>query len=163
MHPVSAYEVFEAALDSARSTDPMWSNLTIHGPDATDQGVVFPADAGLLHQAFVNLIRNAVEAMSDQTSPRHLFLSAGVRRVVGADGSASEMALLSIRDTGPGVAPELAARIFTPFFTTRATGTGLGLAIVHRIIDAHAGRVTLSSTQPPLPTGAVVEVLLPLH
>jgi len=68
-----------------------------------------------------------------------------------------------VMDTGPGVAGEVAERMFNPFFTTRAAGTGLGLAIVHRIIDAHGGRVSIRNVGGVVGRGAVVEIALPLR
>ncbi|QDU72192.1 sensor histidine kinase [Mucisphaera calidilacus] len=105
------------------------------------------ADIGLLHQAILNLVRNATEAMSRQEGERRLILKA---RTVGGDDR------LTIRDTGPGIDRELVDRIFNPFFTTRHTGTGLGLAIVHRIVDAHGGSITVHNDN-----GAVFTCTIP--
>ena len=55
------------------------------------------------------------------------------------------MIVVDVSDDGPGVPPELADRIFNPFFTTKAQGSGLGLAIVRKIVDAHDGRIDLRS------------------
>jgi two-component system sensor histidine kinase HydH len=69
---------------------------------------------------------------------------------------------LMVRDTGPGVTPDVVSRMFNPFFTTRGAGTGLGLAIVHRIMDAHGGRVVVRNNQETGDgAGATAEVLLP--
>ena len=65
---------------------------------------------------------------------------------------------LTVRDNGPGVAPENHERIFRPFFTTRERGTGLGLANVRKIIEAHGGTVELESAPG---RGAAFTVLLP--
>ncbi len=113
------------------------------------------ADPSLLHQAMLNLIRNAVDAMSDstahpsrQTPPRLAF-----------DVSREESYLtLTVRDSGPGIAQRDIDRIFNPFFTTRNTGTGLGLAIVHRIVDAHGGTISVHNNG-----GAVFELTLPIE
>src|SRR5207247_6545052 len=53
--------------------------------------------------------------------------------------------VVEVADDGPGVPPELTDRIFNPFFTTKPQGSGLGLAIVRKIVDAHDGRIVLSS------------------
>lgn len=126
-------------------------------------------DPVLLHQALTNVMRNAAEAMGERSSPgepRILWLDAVRRRLLGPAGAREPGAALVIRDTGPGIPPEVLPRIFNPFFTTRHTGTGLGLAIVHRIIDAHGGRVLISNNTEPGPgntpaRGATVELLLP--
>ncbi|MEO0515160.1 MAG: ATP-binding protein [Planctomycetota bacterium] len=90
---------------------------------------VIHADADLLHQALLNLVRNAVDAMAEQRG--------GQLQIV------VEPNRVTLIDTGPGLPQEVADRIFNPFFTTRSTGTGLGLAIVHRIIDAHGGTIAV--------------------
>lgn len=88
-------------------------------------------DAGLMRQALVNVIRNAIEALAE---------SAVVEPRIRIDGEASAGGVcISVEDNGPGIPPEVADRVFNPFFTTRRSGTGLGLAIVHRIVDAHGG------------------------
>lgn len=112
-----------------------------------DQPAAFFADADLIHQALVNLIRNAVEAMRDATR-RVLTLAAAVE---------DDAVVLTVRDTGPGIAEADVDRIFNPFFTTRTTGTGLGLAIVHRIVDAHGGSVGVHHDH-----GAVFALMLPM-
>jgi signal transduction histidine kinase len=105
------------------------------------------ADLRLLRQALLNLFVNGFQAM-----PR-----GGVLHVIATrrdDGHAQ----LTIKDSGAGIPPEASARIFQPFFTTKATGTGLGLAVVKRIIEGHGGRITLV----PSPTGAEFELALPV-
>jgi two-component system sensor histidine kinase HydH len=111
--------------------------------DVDDQAIA-NLDAELIHQALVNLIRNAAEAMPH----------GGRLTLVGRRGDADVS--LIVRDTGPGIADAEIDRIFNPFFTTRATGTGLGLAIVHRIVDAHGGSIAVHNDG-----GAVFTVTLP--
>lgn len=111
-------------------------------------------DPGLMHQALVNVIRNALEAMGDSAPPRtghELRLECGIVE--------HEFAF-RIADTGPGVDDDVVDRMFNPFFTTRPTGTGLGLAIVHRIVDAHGGRIVVSEKGEGC--GTVFELLLPM-
>ncbi len=117
-------------------------------------------DPALMHQALVNIVRNALQAMSEAPAPEGghvLTLEAGPVR--SDDGKA--MFGISVTDTGPGVASETIDRMFNPFFTTRATGTGLGLAIVHRIIDAHAGRIVVRSRTSGQERGTTFQLLLP--
>jgi signal transduction histidine kinase len=126
-------------------------------------------DAVLLHQALVNVIRNAAEAMGEAgcVSERAIWIEARRTRSVTAEGGAAlqQVTVLSVRDNGPGIPEDVLSRVFNPFFTTRHTGTGLGLAIVHRIIDAHKGRVVIRSNAAaatgPSSTGTTVEFHLP--
>ena len=69
------------------------------------------------------------------------------------------MAEVIVSDTGPGIAPELADRLFQPFVTTKATGMGLGLSICREIVEAHHGRLT---TAPASSGGTVFRVTLPI-
>jgi two-component system, LuxR family, sensor kinase FixL len=69
------------------------------------------------------------------------------------------MAEVIVADTGPGIAPELADRLFQPFVTTKATGMGLGLSICREIVEAHHGRLT---AVPGASGGAVFHVMLPI-
>lgn len=118
-------------------------------------------DPVLMHQALVNLIRNALEAMAEVEPPsggHALTLEAGACR----DEDGRVMFRLSVSDTGPGVTRDVVDRMFNPFFTTRAAGTGLGLAIVHRIIDAHAGRIRVrNNADAGGGRGATFTVLIP--
>ena len=110
-----------------------------------DAGVLVDADPGQLRQVVWNLLRNAAEAAPGQP----------INIEVRAEG---DRAALTIRDRGPGIAPEHRPRIFEPFFSTKEKGTGLGLATVHRIIDEHRGAVELEC---PQSGGTAVTVRLP--
>ncbi len=66
---------------------------------------------------------------------------------------------VAVHDTGPGISPDEAAKIFEPFYTTKATGTGLGLAVSYGIIQRHGGRITVNGA-PGL--GTTFTVALPL-
>jgi signal transduction histidine kinase len=94
------------------------------------------ADPNLLHQAFLNILVNARQAMA-----------AGGRltvetRLVPGNGRPVHV---RIADTGVGIPPDHLPRIFQPFFTTKAQGTGLGLAIAARVVEEHGGRITVES------------------
>lgn len=126
--------------------------------------VALECDPHLLHQALVNLVRNAAEAMRDAGGPGLLSLAAS-EAPASPDGIERPMVVLSVRDSGPGVAPEVIERMFNPFFTTRTTGTGLGLAIVHRIVDAHGGHVVVTNNEQADAggCGATVSLWLPVR
>jgi len=103
-----------------------------------------------LQQVILNLILNAVEAMSE--------LSEGSRELLIATGKTeSGDVLVAVRDSGPGLAP--AARLFEAFHTTKPNGLGLGLSICRSIIEAHGGRLWASANTP---RGAVFQFTLPV-
>lgn len=163
-----ATDLLAAALEAARADDSAWAAVAVEGP-LGDPDLTVRGDPHLLHQALVNLIRNAVEAMADNPPDRPRLLTLEARaRSIREPGTARRRTMISlaVRDRGPGIPPEVQERMFNPFFTTRATGTGLGLAIVHRIADAHGGRVRVQNARagsaPAAPGGAVVELLLPV-
>jgi len=108
-------------------------------------------DAAQIHQVFMNLGTNAVQAMRGKPG-RLTFLEETVEfgddaRLVHPDLEPGRYVRISILDTGPGMPPDIQERIFEPFFTTKAPGegTGLGLSVVHGIMQQHGGAVTVSS------------------
>jgi signal transduction histidine kinase len=94
------------------------------------------ADPDDLSRALGNLLRNAAEAVEENG---HVV----VRVRTGRDGAA----VLWVEDDGAGVPQEMVDRVFEPFATTKHTGTGLGLAIVHQIVEAHEGRIRLTTSR----------------
>ena len=107
-----------------------------------------PIDATQIQQVLVNLIKNAMHAM---TKGGTLTLQTGET----PDG-----VWVSVADTGGGIPEEQINRIFDPFFTTKKKGTGLGLMIVQRIVRAHNGRIELESQ---VGRGTTFRIRLPLH
>jgi PAS domain S-box-containing protein len=107
-----------------------------------------PIDATQIQQVLVNLIKNAMQAM---TKGGTLTLQTGE----GPDG-----VWVSVADTGGGIPQEQINRIFEPFYTTKKKGSGLGLMIVQRIVRAHGGRIELDSH---LGRGTTFRIWLPLH
>ncbi|MFA5911729.1 MAG: ATP-binding protein [Vicinamibacterales bacterium] len=106
------------------------------------------ADQHQLTQVFANLLINAYEALEGRG---RILISASVARTA-AEGAlmpdghqAVDSVVLEISDDGPGMTAEVADKIFNPFFTTKAQGSGLGLAIVRKIVDAHDGRIDMST------------------
>lgn len=98
------------------------------------QGPHFQGDEGLVHQALVNVLMNALQATP----------AGGTIRLV-ARPDADHLAF-EVSDTGRGIPPESLPNIFRPFFTTRHTGTGLGLSITRGIVERHGGTVMVQST-----------------
>ena len=107
-----------------------------------------PIDATQVQQALVNLVKNAMQAM---TKGGALTLQTG---------ETGEAVWLSAEDTGGGIPQEQINRIFEPFYTTKKKGSGLGLMIVQRIVRAHNGRIELESN---VGKGTTFRVWLPLH
>ena len=90
------------------------------------------ADKVQVQQVTLNLIRNAIDAMED--SPQRNLL-------IASDMVGPDMARVTIADSGPGVSPDVADRLFQPFVTTKSQGMGVGLSISRTIIEAHGGRL----------------------
>jgi signal transduction histidine kinase len=157
--PTDAGELLTRASDACRA-----EAAEVVRADLTGAAVELECDAALVHQALVNLIRNAAEA-NRVSGGRLVWLDAAPGPVDASDPDPVSGVVISVRDEGDGVSPEVIERVFNPFFTTRATGTGLGLSIVHRIADAHAGRVIVqnNSAQEPGARGATVELRLPVR
>ena len=104
--------------------------------DVDDAAPAVMADDSQLRQALLNLVRNAAEAL-DEIGGGHIWLRTR-RREPGA-------VEIVVEDDGPGIAEELAGRLFEPFFSTKEGGTGLGLAMTHQIIREHGGEIHLDS------------------
>jgi two-component system nitrogen regulation sensor histidine kinase NtrY len=109
-------------------------------------------DAEQMRRAIVNLIDNALEAMSDSDGERRITVA------TGHDPSRG-MLLVEIADTGHGIERSDFSRLFQPYFSTRGRGTGLGLAIVQRIVGEHGGRIR---AEPNRPRGAKFLVEIPV-
>jgi PAS domain S-box-containing protein len=104
-----------------------------------------------LQQVVLNLIINAVEAMSGvREGERQLWISTG--------RDASRGVLVAVRDSGPGLDPTSVDRLFEAFYTTKPDGMGMGLAICRSIVEAHGGRLWASTNTP---RGAVFQFTLP--
>lgn len=94
------------------------------------------ADKVQIQQVLVNLMRNAIEAMQG-SDLRELTVSA----TPAHDG----MIEVSVADTGPGISPDIAERLFQPFFTTKSQGMGVGLSISRTIVEAHGGQIRVET------------------
>ncbi len=106
------------------------------------------ADPRQIEQVFLNLLLNACQAIGHRGT---------IRVRTARDGDA---ATVRVEDEGPGIPRERLATIFKPFYTTKTQGTGLGLAVVKKIVDAHAGTVTVESVEGK---GTTFTVRIPLR
>jgi PAS domain S-box-containing protein len=105
-------------------------------------------DREMVRSAVLNLLVNAVQAL------------AGHGRITAAVVRGEETATIEIRDTGPGIPPQIREQVFEPFFTTKSRGGGLGLAIARRTAERHGGTLALDC---PPEGGTVVTLVLRLH
>ena len=103
--------------------------------DYQANGKVQAADPGLLYQAFLNILLNAIQAMPEGGS-------LNVRLASGPNGHGTE---IQFQDTGDGIDPETLKKVFNPFYTTKEKGSGLGLPIVKSIIESHRGTISIQS------------------
>ena len=125
-------------------------HISVH-TELFDELPQVPANLVQLRQVMVNLIANAVEAMSDVTNrPRLLRVKTGVHEK-------SDL-LVTVEDSGVGINPQNIDRIFDPFFTTKSNGMGMGLSICRSIIENHGGQLSVSPSQP---YGSIFRVVLP--
>jgi two-component system, NtrC family, nitrogen regulation sensor histidine kinase NtrY len=92
-------------------------------------------DGKVLGRAVVNLIENALQAMTD----------GGTLTVAVAPDDERNEVVLTVADTGVGLSAEVRRRLFEPYFSTKSSGTGLGLAIVRRAVEAHQGRIEVEA------------------
>ena len=107
-----------------------------------------PIDPTQTQQALVNLVKNAMQAMTKGGT------------LTMQTGETPEVVWVSVSDTGGGIPEEQINRIFEPFYTTKKSGSGLGLMIVQRIVRAHGGRIELESH---VGRGTTFRIWLPLH
>jgi len=113
---------------------------------------VIEGDRVALQQLMLNLIMNAVEAMGAvDDGPREI--------TIGTSRHDAGSVLVSVSDSGPGVAAADAERLFEPFYTSKAGGMGMGLSICQSIVEAHGGRLWASAN---VPRGAVFQFTLPV-
>jgi signal transduction histidine kinase len=117
--------------------------INVHGNE-----VRVAADADLVRATIVNLLRNGIHAIP------------GGGRIDVTVGLRDEMAFVEVRDTGPGIPPEIRSRVLEPFFTTKVRGGGLGLPIARRTADLHGGSLDLDF---PADGGTRVTLRLPVQ
>ncbi len=121
------------------------------------------ANRDLLIQAFLNLVKNAAESIGDAVDGEITLKTAfrpGVSfRTFGEKNPVGLPLELSVKDNGPGIPQDIAANLFEPFITTKASGTGLGLALVAKIINDHGGVIECDSVM----RRTVFRILMPMY
>ena len=117
--------------------------------DITEQPLYINVDSNLLDQALINLLRNSIYVLADN--------SGGVISLKANQLSEDEITL-EIADNGPGISPEIQSQVFIPFFTTRPKGTGIGLSIVKKIVHMHGGTIHFR-TEPGMGTTFIIKLL----
>lgn len=127
---IKLYDLLESSIALSESKEGrLKSNIEVE----CDDEIFIKGDLILLQQVFVNLINNALEAISDNGK---IFIT-----VVKVGGKVA----VSVTDDGEGIKPEVLPHIFEPFYTTKRGGTGLGLSIVQRIVNLHKGEIKVIS------------------
>jgi len=111
-----------------------------------EQDLVAELDPGLMRRVIINLVLNAIQAM-----PKGGEVTISASRT-------NQSVLLSVQDTGVGIPQEDMTNIFKPLFTKKAQGQGLGLAVAKRIVEAHGGRIDVSSH---VGKGSIFTITLP--
>lgn len=164
--PVNIHRVLDGVLDLI-AMDPLCAGVEVKrlfDPSIPE----LSGDERRLTQIFLNLVRNALQAMHGDEEAR----SAGEKvltivtrmnldhRLTGPDGERLPTLVVKVEDTGHGFPPEIQSQLGTPFFTTRHDGTGLGLAVSRHWVTRHGGTLRIASAPE---RGVSVRVLLPLR
>jgi len=150
--PLQAVNLAEAAAGALHLLAPRLQSQHVHATVEAGEPVLVAADPVAVEQIIHNLMTNAIEAMA--ASPE------GGRRLNLAVAREGVQGVLSISDTGPGIAPDALPRLFEPFFSTRQGGLGLGLSLCESLATRMGGQLTAANH---VPVGAVFTLALPLQ
>jgi two-component system, OmpR family, sensor histidine kinase VicK len=137
--------------------------LYYYRPRGNDSKIIIEADRVRLIQVISNLLNNALKftKKQDKESKKGSIYVTAEKKKNRENGSKKQQVVVSIKDTGTGIDPEIVPRLFTKFATASETGTGLGLFICKSIVEAHGGRIC-AENNPESKGGAVFELSLPL-
>ena len=98
------------------------------------------ADPGMIEQILINLLQNTRQALADWAGPKQVLIEARLNK--------RGQVFIRLSDSGPGIASDIADKIFVPFYTTKREGSGVGLALTRQIMIAHGGALTLNEGLP---------------
>lgn len=146
-----ADQVIDAAIELA-TVDAGVKGVTLVRNAGASNSIV-NVDVVQFQQVVVNLIRNAIDALS--TNPKGVERRLTVDTSVGDSGKSVEF---TITDTGPGIAPDICPKLFQPFTTSKPTGMGMGLSVCKRLIEAHDGSIWMNA---PVAGGTAFHFSLP--
>lgn len=157
--PVNIHEVLERVQQSASA------GFARHVTFKTEYDPSLPPVLGnqdQLIQVFLNLVKNAAEAVS--RSDGEIFLKTGFRRgvklsVPGIEGRVHLPLMVTVSDNGTGMSADIARHMFDPFITTKSGGSGLGLALVAKVVNDHGGTIEFDTGQ----NGTEFRIFLPLY
>ena len=116
------------------------TRIVVELPDPPPRVV---CDRTMVEQVLLNLTRNGIQAMESVADPAQRVLTLGARQ------THARWVTFSVTDRGPGIAADVAARLFTPFFTTRSEGMGLGLSLCRTVIEQHGGALDFHHVKAP--------------
>lgn len=156
--PVNVHETLERVRRLIASSAPQVRLREHYDPSLP----LVRGDADLLIQAFLNIAKNAVEAIGDREEGEVSLATAfrpGVKFRAAASAASHAQLEVRIGDNGPGVERAVADRLFEPFATTKTGGMGIGLTVAADIIARHGGRIEVESE----PGRTVFKILLPIH
>lgn len=151
---VAELSVNEVVADCTIELTPLFDERGVQLSIDENAKIEIRGDERMLRQAFLNLIRNAAEAISTDAAIKRVNVVIDRQQ----DFTGSPWALVTVSDSGSGIEVENLQKIFIPFFTTKATGHGVGLALAHRVVTQHGGSLTAANAKPK---GAVFTVRLP--
>ena len=145
------FDINDAILDVVALTRSALSSNRVSLQTQFAQGLpLVQGDRVQLQQVILNLIVNAIEAMSGVSEARELWISTEINASTGA--------LVAVRDSGPGLDPASLEHLFDAFYTTKSTGLGMGLSICRSIVEAHGGRIWAEAN---VSQGAAFQFTLP--
>jgi two-component system sensor histidine kinase DctS len=144
---VAADQLFEAVLPLVRlQARKSGARIEVDLPPAPAKAPMVRCDRTMVEQVLLNLSRNGLQAMETATEPAERVLTLSARQ------THARWVTFTVTDCGSGISPDVAAQLFTPFFSTRVEGMGLGLSLCRTVIEQHGGALDFSSSAAKLGT-----------